>query len=641
MKKLIFVVTVLFIAVYGFAQVPTKRNSKSTSKLNYESPPVKGINKTVEIKPGLKQAVIDGRLISFIPMGQSGNAYGLARNSRTYLWAEPNINSVVFTHRMTGGVEVNGNGRIAYDVSVDGGETWETNVQVFDDDGPGYSDYPARYPQGCIINPVGNFEPENAYYTYYAPVTNYWNGVWGASTYGSNPLTLTDPPNPTQIQLTTEDGYYRYIPDALTTTTEGIAWFCEPSIDYNTLNEQYTGQLILSRGEIIDGEIIYEEQLYDFLEPLDTFNDSKIAFAPDGQTGYMCFMSDVQSSPLPYTNFHPVLLKTVDGGETWSDPIHVQLGGLDGIAAVKNYWSDETLDTIYGTSFNRNEVYYNMGYSVDIIVDNQNSPHIVGVIAIADEDIWYPQEGTMATWHLFSDDGGSNWQANALYDNIFLEGDIGGLTQYNRPYAMSTYDGEWLFFSWIDTDLVDAEGNTNPNIFMIACYPQFQWYNYVDNITELSLYWFSAYYSTASQYVFTYNWGGGNLTAEIPMVITEYTIPGDPGSEMNFHYLKGYTIDLIIEGLHNQDDNPYLSVKQNSPNPASKTTNITVSTKEPGRLVLTIKNIQGTTVYEETCNNNALIHNFKIDVSEYKPGIYLYTVESGLNRITKKMLVKN
>lgn len=42
----------------------------------------------------------DGRLLTFVPIGESGNAYGFYGDPRTYLWADDYINSVVFTHRM-------------------------------------------------------------------------------------------------------------------------------------------------------------------------------------------------------------------------------------------------------------------------------------------------------------------------------------------------------------------------------------------------------------------------------------------------------------------------------------------------------------------------------------------------------------
>ena len=645
MKKVLLLILVFGIGYTANAQLKHElRSTKApTAKLLMEPVP-QGTSSIFDSElPETIQGDIKGRAATFVPMGQAGNAYGLYANPRTYLWADPNLNSVVFTHRMIGGVEVDGNSRVSYDVSTDGGASWATNVHVYSPLGPGpqYPDAGGRYPQGAIINPFGNTDPANAFYTYFICTLDQTNGgSWGGYGYGSNPLTETDPPNPSQVNLTTEDGYFRLIPDAFTVTTGGVSWYADPSTDYTSGAAEYTGEVILGRGEMVDGEVAYEESLFELLDPLEGFNDTKMAFGPDGLTGYMVFMTSADSDPVPYTNYHPVLLKTIDGGDTWSDPIQVQFGGVDGIESLKYYWSDEILESIdaYGPGFNRDEVYYNMGFSVDVIVDSEGNPHITGIIAIGTEDGWFPGEGTMATWHIFSDDGGSTWDATALYDNLFFEGDIGGLGMWNRPYASSTYDGHYLFFSWIDTDLDGAEGNTNPNIFVVGYDSEDHIYTEVENVTELSLYWFSAFYGSASQYVFASE-AGDVWQCEIPFMFTEYTVPGDPASEMNFYYVDGYTMDMPV-GVDNVEGAIDFSVAQNSPNPAVNNTSVLVTSETPGVINLRISNVLGQVVHTQSVNNSALAHTFNFDVSNFDSGIYFYTIEIGNKAVTKKMLVK-
>ena len=464
------------------------------------------------------------------------------------------------------------------------------------------------------------------------------NGNWGGYAYGSNPLAETDPPNPTKNNLTSGGYFWRYIPDAYTATTLGEIWYIDGN--YEGADYIYNGTLTLGHGSIVDSELLIEESLMDFMEVGDAINDHKIAFGPDGLTGYIMIMTDWQSNEVPFTGYHPVLIKTSDGGQTWSEPIQVQFGGVDGIETIKYYWY-EYLWSITPEPYeppHPDSTWFNMGYHGDIVVDGQGNPHITGIIALATDGGWYPSQHTMATWHLYSNDGGSTWDAIALYDNIFFDGEIGGLAMYNRPYAMSTYDGRYIFFSWLDTDLDGSEENINPNIFIVGYDTEEQIYGPVNNVTELSLYWYSAFYGSGSHYVFS-----GieqNLNCEIPFVFTEYTVPGDPSSEMNFYYIDNYVYDIPI-GIDEENSNYYtMNVAQNFPNPAYANTSILITTETSGLINLIINNLMGQVVYSESVYNKALAHTFEFNVSNLKSGIYLYTVEIGNRSITKKMIVQ-
>lgn len=82
-------------------------------------------------------------------------------------------------------------------------------------------------------------------------------------------------------------------------------------------------------------------------------------------------------------------------------------------------------------------------------------------------------------------------------------------------------------------------------------------------------------------------------------------------------------------------------VGQNQPNPALDQTSILVNLQEQANIRLTVSNILGQVVYETikekaTAGTNA----FKVDVSNFESGMYVYTVEAGNQRVSKKMLVK-
>ncbi len=586
-----------------------------------KSIPKSASNSTALDKPVSRTEKIGGSYVTYVPIGQSSNIYGFEGNSRTYLWADPNVNSVVFTHKSN-----DENPMLNFDVSTDGGSTWSINNII---DVP---DLDPSFAQGGIINAEGNTDPDNAYYNCFSSITD------GLS-YGVNVLTNTGSPDFSYVNHVIDSAQFD-VTNAFTITQQGVAW--NVSIKTSYPDYDYGGQLLVSNAIVDNGTIQYQDTIFDFLAPSDGINDQKIAFAPDGQTGYIMILSDSESDHQPYTSYHPILLKTTNGGVTWSNPIHLQLGGVDGIESIKNYWSDEVMEMVYGAGFNRNEIYYNLGFHGDIIVDSQGNPHITGIIALGTEDGWYPGEGTMATWHVYSDDGGSMWKADALYDNYFLIGDLGGVAQYNRPYAASTVNGRYLFFSWIDTDLDGAEENANPNIFVVGYDSEDQTYHPygVQNVNALSLYWFSAFYGSMSQYVFSEEYED-MADCEIPFVIAEFTEPGNPSSQTNYIYIKGFVIQFGSIGMDEIEvDTDYLSVSQNSPNPAINNTSILVSTEKEGVINLRVNNILGQVVHQESVNNSALAHTFNVNVSNLESGIYFYTVEFGESSITKKMVVK-
>ncbi len=646
MKKILLFVLATGVAYGTYAQKVYKSVSTHLPKNEVlMEPPASAVSPVVgQETDDSFTTTQNGRDATFTKIGSAGNAYGFYSNPRTYIWADPTINSIVFTHRMLGGTELQGNSRIAYDVSTDGGTTWTTDVQVYTPLGEGtpYPQAAGRYPQGGIINPEGNTDPANAFYTYFICTLDNSNGIWGGYGYGVNPLTETDPANPTQTNLTSGDGYFRLIPDAFHITPQAVAWYTDPSLEYDGTNYNYTGDLILGRGEIQDGDVVYTEDLLPFMDVTDGINDMKIAFSDDGQTGYILVMTDAASDPVPYTNYHPVLLKTEDGGESWSDPIQVQLGGEDGLETLKSYFPDSALmNAGYPEGVNRDEVYYNMGYQADLVVDENGNPYITGIIAIGTEEGWFPYENMMATWNVFSTDGGTTWNADALYDNRYLTGDIGAITQYNRPYVSRTYDGHYLFFSWLDSELDVAEQNDRPNIYVIGYDVEDMTYYYggVQNVTLFTQAWNKAFFGSQSYYVFAEQ-NGDMWDCEIPFVYEEFTVPGDDTQECDFWYIGGFTLDMPVSTDEIQADVNSVAVSQNQPNPATGITHILVTGQTDQPIRLTISNMLGQVVYTAQQKSGALVHNFSVNVSGFDAGIYLYTVKVGNQITTKKMMVK-
>lgn len=169
------------------------------------------------------------------------------------------------------------------------------------------ADNAARYPQGGISNPAGNTDSSLATYAYFCPTLDGSNGgSWGGYGWGANNLTQTNPPSPTQHNTASTGNIYKEIPDAFTIKQNGDVWVANENWDLTAGN--YTGSLIINKGVFNSStnDIDYTEFLLPVLSSGDAINDTKIAFSPDGQTGYICVMSDAGYS-IPYTNYHPII----------------------------------------------------------------------------------------------------------------------------------------------------------------------------------------------------------------------------------------------------------------------------------------------------------------------------------------------
>ncbi|MCF8227486.1 MAG: T9SS type A sorting domain-containing protein [Bacteroidales bacterium] len=652
MKRILLIVMALSLGTFTFAQSqqikPMSMDAPKTQIIENVVEKASPITSANEQKPSQVYSV-NGRDLTFVNIGSSGNAYGFYSDPRTYLWADNNINSVVFTHRMVADPPTSyGTSRLAYDVSWEGGAdgTWTNDIQVYDPTGPGsqYPDDAGRYPQGAIVNPMGNTDPAAAYYTYFAPTLSSTNDAWGGYGYGINALTAVDPASPTQHN-DTDVPPYRLIPDAFTITQTGVAWMADVSYDVPT--DTYQGAYIFYKGEINEAgdDIEYESWTMDVLEEGDGINDTKIGFDPSGQIGYLCVMSEAASDPTPYTSYHPILYETTDGGETWSDePINCQFGGPDGIDAVKNYLPDEILDAIFGEgAWDRETVAYNMGFHTGMAVDYMGNAHFTGLITPASDDGWYPNPDVMGTFHVWYNRDTEEWDANLLYMNRTFDGAFGDIAQYNRPYISSDMGGRFLFFSWLDTDQEGIEENVSPDIYLVSYDLQSGEYSEVQNVTTFTQAMWTAYWGSQSNYVFEeYVNDDTEIQFTIPFVYEEAD-PNDPTAPVSFWYMDGYTMTFpnYWLGAEEGEESLIAGVKQNYPNPFSTTTSIEVSLEKASDLSLEVVNLIGQKVLELNKGQvEAGNHKFEISAEGLVKGVYFYTVKSGNNHITKKMIVE-
>jgi hypothetical protein len=582
-----------------------------------------------------------------IAIGMSGNAWGFSYMRTTYLWAVNDINSVTFIHRM---LNDPGTGYLAYDISKDGGMTWSSNNQIYE---PGGED--ARYPQGFIYNPQGNSDPDNAYFSFFAPTLDGSNstgsgGNWGGYAWGSKKL--AESAVPTQSNLPSANGFYQYLPSGYTITQLGEAWVVDEENDGSSGEYTYTGNLIVGHGiwndDIEDFEYEFEHKALE-VNPDNGINDVKVAFAPDGMTGWICALSD-RIPALDQTWFHPILFKTTDGGQNWSeDPIEVQLGGEDGLDAVKEFISDEMLESFYAPDPvpPRDEIPYYMGYHMDMAVDAWGNPHILGVVAICDLDelSWYNYEGVFAMFHIYSDDQGENWKAfNIDYLKTFdYEYSGGGSTmkQYNRPQVATTEDGAIVFFSFLDTRIEFYEENSDPDIFFREFFPEKDLHGEeVVNVTTMSNAMWSARWGCMSHYVFADVTDNGNYECTIPFVYEELTNL-DISLPVQFWYIPDFTRSYVITRTNENMELPRITVSQNYPSPFRDETHFNINLLERSEVAVNVYNTAGQLVkrFDFGILGNGP-HQITLKFKDLKNGVYFYSLTAGNSTINGKMITK-
>lgn len=155
-----------------------------------------------------------------------------------------------------------------------------------------------------------------------------------------------------------------------------------------------------------------------------------------------------------------------------------------------------------------------------------------------------------------------------------------------------------------------------------------------------------------------------NINSDITMTYDECLWPVlNKSLEDQYHliYQADYDVGIALDNNHDYVENrityyndwPWvtgvqntnskqLSVSQNYPNPASTETTINIELPTKGVDVnLEVRNTIGQIVFTDSKGNvNNIQNSFIIDVSDFSPGVYFYTVKINEQTITRKMIVE-
>ena len=658
MKKTLLFVLALCIGFLGYSQyqlkvqpgvqtvrIPSPKEKTLNDEVAVKATPLMNVSKTHTVNQNTKGVDV----VNIIPIGNAANAYGYGYNNgaATFVWADNNLNTVINTHRMTVPPH---SGNLAIDISFDGGLTWEVNREMYN---TVYEEFRARYPQGAIYNPEGNTDPNNAYVGYFAASLDGSNGgSWGSYTYGT--ASIGDPTDTTVHYLSSDlaAGFYQGIPTAFEITQQGDAWMADASLlDSYT---SYLGDIIFMHGTWNEETTDYDYEEFLVAADCDYARYLKMAFSPDGQTGYVYWNNENGSVPGMDDWSYPLLLKTTDGGETWDDElISVEVSGPDGIQSIKYWLSDEMLDDIFGAGqWDRDEILYSVPwFNSDVAVDANGNPHLACTVFLCDEEPGYiiVEPESFGVFDIFSLDGGETWLAQYLGTLKTYKGTFGDLDEFNRVQVASTMDGTKMFFTWLDTDLPNVTANDQPDVYARGfCTTDFSYTfnengeDAPNNITAFSAGMWRSRFQATSRYVFE-----DNDTYTIPIVYEEMPDPPDPAAPVQFMYISNfsytYPSDFLGVGVGNEYAAPEatsLKVSQNYPNPTNSSSIVTVTVDDAASISLEVCNMVGQKVFEiPAAQYGAGVHTLTINASDMSNGVYFYTVFAGEESVTKKMIV--
>ena len=547
MKKIVLLAAAIF-AFIAVNSLPVQAFSQNKKALNLISEKIQSSNQVVNDFINPEQSSGNNKTVNVVAIGSSANAFGLSGAARNILWADNQLNTITFIHRMN---NPPGSGNIAFSYSVDGGLTWSVNNQILS------SQYNARWPQGVIYNQAGDNLYEDAYFTYFSPSTPQGN-------YVSGTCNLNMPLNPTHNLWEGEitDAIVNFIINPVSGHTFSVAAGTDEFV--------YSGNLLITKGVFnpSTNDFDYNQSLLQLpIHPQGNQNtpvDIRIAFAPDGLVGYISVLWDnMLDTHAGGQAYYPILFKTTDGGNTWSLPEAIIIGGSEGFSAIKNYLSDYELEDIFGLPIpDRNSLIFTTAYDHGLAVDVNGNPHIgvtVGLIETEPYSIYGGNSGYAATFHFHKSAVTQAYKANLVCRNKTFRGYFGPdfqLTEDNRTQVSSTQDGSKIFVSWLDTDFAGASNNSMPDIFCWGFDAINQSFTHVANITQSSEAGFEAFNGTASHYVFS-----NQNSYTIPFVyqtITDF----DPLSPVDYKYINdfsftdsdfisGVTVDFIVQDINN------------------------------------------------------------------------------------------
>lgn len=553
------------------------------------------------------------RNVTTVPIGTSGNLYTILSGEVNRVTVNNALNTVVFIHRSDPTVYPASNvGQFRYDVSYDGGTTWELNYGVLNPKG-NQQTQAGRYPNVAIYNPVGNTDSDSAYLAYLGSWLPFdaggsWDGHFaGVARLDNDTLTWTEDvytPNNGDINIV----------GGLCNGTPGVFWATNwenlSNTDFDpTAFLIFKGVWNPNKNDIdwVQHKRIVPSFDLDF-DGTAQATALNVSFDPTGQYGWVAFLGDVTAGG--DNVLAPVFYKTTDGGDNWSGPIALDLSTFNNV--------------VNGLSVNPTP---QTAFDFDIVVDTYGSPHVLVVIGSSGND-YAISTGTGAGLKIYdvtyipSAANDCKWQAIFIGDVETFRGDItADVSEDNRPQCSLSPDGKKVFYGWLDSDPTVTGGtNALPNFKTRALDVTTGLATALVNRTDTDPIWSGgALFASCSPVAQV----SGN-TYRVPTVFTELNASGSDADPAKFHYVQNvqflesdFTVDVFPPVISLTGTSP-VTVVVNTPyvDPGA-TANDNLDGNITGNVVVNTSNVNTAAVgsYVVTYNVNDAAGNSACDAT--------------------------